>query len=688
MKRPWNPRISSGLRSCVAAACGLACAGALAQTQPASSAPTYVDRVIEGGALPADEGLQLKATPYEASGWPRSWRVDYSAFAQRGVTDSRSRAVSLSVFLDTPNHGTWSASANYVEQWTQQLNGDRHDTGGTWRVDQRGLPLDGGWRANHSAGDISTGLAPLARGMGRMSLPTTPIRGLGGQWGLTDEIELNASSGRTGLFNGLDLAGFAPTSGRLATAGAQWHLPTDRSTGSRADAAVQLIEGRGLSDAGGSGSTQSSRGVWASLAWQGLAPWADTLMPGTGPVGEQLGGWRIQGHFVHSDATREGSANGSWIDALWRTERWRHTAGAFRFEPHLRWGGTSLASDLQGVYWQADTSSRQWQAGFATELSDNVSGQTALGAPQRSAYLNLHGRYSLDSRNAIGGALSLRTLNQPAQSLALHWDQRNAWGNTQWRSDIAHLSGQRTTRIGVDHGWLFTPPASLSTSLAWEHASGAGVTTGRTWIWGLLGASSPLPGLTLDAALRGARRQNGTNSLNAHLGGRWQWLNGWSLTARYAESRGQEPLAVLVSSALVTALTPAAPATQTSRSVQLLLRYEERAGTASAPLGGAPGTGAGSLSGTVFFDQDGNGRREATEGGVPEVTVILDRRFVTRTDAQGHYEFPAVAAGTHLLEVSADNVPLPWSPAQREAIPVTVLVRDHTRQDFAVQRDR
>ena len=60
-----------------------------------------------------------------------------------------------------------------------------------------------------------------------------------------------------------------------------------------------------------------------------------------------------------------------------------------------------------------------------------------------------------------------------------------------------------------------------------------------------------------------------------------------------------------------------------------------------------------------------NGRREASEGGVPGVTLILDRRFVTRTDAQGRYEFPAVAEGEHVIEVSSDNVPLPWTPALR-----------------------
>ena len=83
-----------------------------------------------------------------------------------------------------------------------------------------------------------------------------------------------------------------------------------------------------------------------------------------------------------------------------------------------------------------------------------------------------------------------------------------------------------------------------------------------------------------------------------------------------------------------------------------------------------------------------NGRREASEAGVPGVTVILDRRFVTRTDAQGRYDFPAVAAGEHVIEVSSDNVPLPWSPALREPVRIRLYVRQLTTQDFAVQRDR
>jgi hypothetical protein len=100
------------------------------------------------------------------------------------------------------------------------------------------------------------------------------------------------------------------------------------------------------------------------------------------------------------------------------------------------------------------------------------------------------------------------------------------------------------------------------------------------------------------------------------------------------------------------------------------------------------GGGAGSLGGTVFYDANSNGKREASEGGVPNITIILDRRYVTRTDTQGRYEFSAVAEGNHLLEISSDNVPLPWSPQQRDPVGVEVEVRAAAVKDFAVQRER
>ena len=65
------------------------------------------------------------------------------------------------------------------------------------------------------------------------------------------------------------------------------------------------------------------------------------------------------------------------------------------------------------------------------------------------------------------------------------------------------------------------------------------------------------------------------------------------------------------------------------------------------------------------------------------MVVRLNGRFVARTDSQGRYEFPLVAAGMHRIEVVPDNLPLPWfideTTAQRT---LQVEVRQATRIDI------
>ena len=673
-----------------------AAASALGQTAatPAAASPSpspspYVDRVMEG-QLELDGGLQLKASEYNETGWPRSWHADYSVFKQSGNGNTATRAIDLGGYLDTPNHGALSFHAGLTQQgsggYTSQAAAGNQD----WRIDQRALPLDGGWFANHQAGNVNSVATRLARGTGRVSVPTTPIHGLSGQWYLQDAIDLNAATGRAGLFTGFDSNGFATSASSITSAGAQVRLPSAYTpgTGGRSDLALQLIDGKNIPDSATSGTSQDTRAWFGAASWEGPSPWGAGLARGDGPASERVGGLRLQGNLVQSSSSRGGGATGLWLDAAWRTERWRQTAGVFRFEPNLRWGTTNLAGDLQGLYWQADTATRRWQAGFAAELSDSVSGgQVGSVASGGSAFLNLNGRYLLDTRNALGAALSFRAISNPGQALQLSWNRNGDWGQTQWRADIASTSGSRTLRLGVDHSWPALWTTLLSTSLALERIGG-GSNPGTGLVWGVLATLSPWPQWSMDASLRGTQSSGGGESLNTNIGLNWQAARNWSLSLRYTESRGQEAPQTLVVSALTAATLQPPVNTQASRSLQLLLRYQDHAGMASAPLGGLPGTGAGSLAGTVFFDTDANGRREASEAGVPGITVILDRRYVTQTDAQGRYEFPSVAAGEHLIEVSSDNVPLPWSPVLREPLKTTVLVRQAQSVDFAVQRER
>jgi hypothetical protein len=319
------------------------------------------------------------------------------------------------------------------------------------------------------------------------------------------------------------------------------------------------------------------------------------------------------------------------------------------------------------------------------ELSESVSGLQG-----RSLFGNLFGRYRFDSRDALSSTLAARTGTLAAQSLQLTWEHISpSWGQSQWRADLAHGIDQRVARFGVDQAWSVGESRSHSTTLAYEQSDVFGFNA-RSIIWGVLGSLPFGAGARLDLSVRGTSGlgQNPANFLNANARVSWPIGAGWSFIAQYSAARGQESLNPAVVSALTAATTQPVFLVPPSKSLLLAVRYEARAGVTTAPLGGGPGSGSGRLEGHVFFDQDNNGRREANEGGVAAVTVILDRRYTARTDAQGLFSFPTVAAGNHEIEVVPDNLPLPWSVAGSPSRRVDVFVRDTATVDFPIQKER
>lgn len=655
---------------------------ALASQTPAPpEARPYEDRVLETGPQP-DLGEQ-EGKGYDDSGWARNLRLDFSLGASRGPSRSTIRALAFSGYVETPHHGTASLQGNLIHSTSEadQVFGiPATDVRfGTWRIDQRAMPLQGGWLADHSAGDINTLVPSLGRGLTRVFLPSAPMSGLGGRWLKDDRQELNASAGRPGLFTGLDVSGFERRRGALVTAGGQVRVLDERP--SRIDAAAQVVQAQDAQDMGIPAGSQATA-AWASIAWEGQAPWGTGLRRtnSADPVHTRPGGARLQASLLQSGGV-DGNANGAWIDGGWRTQLVQHTAGLFRFEPGLRWGVMTMPADLRGAYWRGAVAMRQWQLGWSGELSSSVTGAAA-----DSRYANVYGRYVVSLRNALDVSLAVRSGNGPAQSLQANWDHRSDWGQTRWRSSFLRSRGFHTTFLGVDHTWAMSAPTLLATALGWQATSDPAVNSPIV-TWALLATTSPLAGLSLDASLHGAQGGN-TRSLLANVGLNWQFARDWAAALRYTESRGQDPQSVEVISALTAATQmPLAPRIA-SRSVQVNLRYEVRAGTLPVPLGGSRTSGAGGLSGTVFLDTDHNGRREAGEQGVPNVTVVLDGRFVTRTDATGRYEFPSVAAGDHVLQVQPDNIPLPWSPARQDLVRTAVVVRGNTVEDFPLQRER
>lgn len=682
-------------------------AAAAAAAPPATPAPAepaaYVDRVLDNSPqqAPAEE-------PSSAStGWARGFSAEAQATDQKssGVT-TRSQSLLLSGFVETPDYGTISVNGtlvrNAVPVYGYGVTGGNglpgtvvpfsYQSGSTFRIDQRAMPFDCGWFGNNSAGNISIVNPPMARGVGQVFLPSLPIDGASFSLEQPGRTSFNVSAGRLGYFDGISYQSFSASQGTAASAGAQTQLGGgDGPLGiNRTDAAVQLIDARNYNANGVAGYAQDTRSIWTAASWQGLAPWADSLGSGFGGISDKVGGMRVQANLVESQgepANAESlapsdSAHGAWVDASWRSELMQQSASVYSFDPNLRWGSENLPSDLRGANWHGDISTRQWQLGGNVELSDSVSGLTGS-----SLYGNLFGRWRFDSRDAVSSTVAARTGQYAAQSVEATWEHNSDWGYTQWRADVANGVDLHVVRMGVDHSWKVAETQTLSTSLGFEQSQQYGYDW-RSVLWGVIG-TTPLPGgARLDLSMRGSNGlgSNPNSFLSANARVSWPLGRGWSLIAQYTESHGQELQNPAIVSALTAAQQLAQLVTPNSRSVMIALRYEERSGLARAPIGGRPGEGAGRLEGHVFFDQNGNGRREANEGGVAGATVILDGRFVALTDAQGFYSFPAVAAGTHRLELVQDNLPLPWSSPGSPQRQVELGVRSTTVADFPIQR--
>ena len=165
----------------------------------------------------------------------------------------------------------------------------------------------------------------------------------------------------------------------------------------------------------------------------------------------------------------------------------------------------------------------------------------------------------------------------------------------------------------------------------------------------------------------------------------WRISPRWSLVASYYDNRSDvQPFATIAPLVPVEALLP----TPRDRAVFLTVRYADHAGTPVAPLGGLAGAGAGIVVGYIWYDANEDGRRAANEAPAANVTVLLDGRFAVRTNSDGRFEFPFVAAGPHSLVVVPDNLALPYAIEGDGRRDVIVRTRETTSIDIPATKLR
>ena len=607
--------------------------------------------------LPEDD-----AQDFDPSGLPRSFQAELlAARTERGNDTFSEYGLRLGGFRETEAWGTFSLDATVLQ--SDRRDDGESDIGGTATLWQRGLYLDGGWRGDNGLGVLNTPVPALLREQYRFFLPSVPYAGASTEWtrGREDRV-ITAGLGRAGVFNGARVVGFDLADGDVGTVGFQWK-PAD---GWRAAISALATDGRIVPDDFGGSFFQDGR----TEALHGALAWSDARNA-------------VNINLQASDGYL-GSAAGAWLDLRHERGRYTHRYGVFNLQPDLAWGAQPINNDTRGGYYRLAYQHARWNWAAGLDRVASISGDSFDGW-----YGSAYARYQSTASLGYGGNLAVRT-SDAQDSLSALWfvDKTTRWGQSRFQLEHLHTRGggsDDSWELSVDQSLPLRQGRRLTLSaaygrIAYEEQPASDVASISAYGGFDIGSRVTIDGTarwTDGSDFRGA-------DLNLNLA--WRVSSRWSLVATIYENQGSRR-----SPFVIDPLATEQPFVNLprDRSVFLSLRYERQAGTSAGVLGGSPGTAAGTIRGSVFLDENGDGVRAASELPAANVTVLLDGRYAVRTDSQGEFEFPRVAVGAHTVQVVPDNLPLPWFlDEEGERRPVEVRVRDTTRLDIGARRQR
>ncbi len=632
---------------------------------------------------PAQDEADVALAEYNAQGWQRGISLQLTRNLQTYQNDSAvsgnrrtdTQGVQIDAYVETPNFGALSIYALAL--------GGRNTSGLTsWSLRQSALPFDSGWRADNALGATNLFVPELARRNSRLALPSPQVLGGSTIWrneGSSSALVLGASVGEPGRFEGFPQSRFVGLGGQVnsffaQTTQGEWTAAAALAQGNNILPDAAPVTGDELNNRA---ARISPRGFYVSAARTDLTAGASWQ---ASAVGSSISGV---------------DASGVWADAIWRDGGHQHQASIFRFTQGLTWIDRPLAADLQGGSYRYNYLSLRWDLAANIESFASVSGQSPNGW-----YASASGRRLLSATLSSGGGFALRNFGVNSASGFGYLQWQNPLGISRLQLDAASTQGGQSSQAAtLDHSVYSENGLSLSTSLSVERLRPA-PTSNETQAarenavaLGLSGRAVLSNSLSMQGSLRARNVRGGDagsgTTLAMNLGLDWQISRDWVLGAAFYANRGVLIDTVAVQSPLI---VPETVRTRPSdRGFFLALRYTARAGTASAPLGGAPGSGSGRIEGSVFLDSNGNGQRDGNESGAANVLVVLDGKFGVRTNAFGDFEFPSVVSGQHTLSVLQDDLPLPWTvdmDQKNQKISAPVSTRDTTRVDIGAKRPR
>ena len=631
-------------------------ADASAQQEP------YRDRIIASSqlqALPPDED----ADEDDADGPPRGFHVEAIASrTERGDDSYDEQGISIGGFRETANWGTFSLEATLFDSNRERFDGiGDGGFGGLVTLWQRDFWISDRWRLDNGFGVLNTPATPLQRNQYRFYLPTVAFAGASSEWhDDADGLLLQGAAGRAGIYTGTRVVGFDVADGNVAALNAQWRW----APGWTGAASFLGTQGRIVPDDRGEAvfETGDTQALYAATAWQGAR---DNL---------QFNLLSSHGDF--------GPATGAWVDANAQRGRYVHNYGAFYLGEDLAWGAYPISNDVQGGYYRIGYQYARWSWNAGLDAIDSISGKGFDGL-----YASSFARYQASSSLGYGGSFNLRHgAGHTGYSAQAFVDRQGDWGQTRWQLDRAQGNGNDSWQVGVDQALPLREGSRLSASLSYGSLD-YGFGASRTTTVALYGGRDLGDRVSIDgnAHWTHGNGEGAIRGTDVNIGVNFEMSRRWLLTAAFYQSMGSQRSPFVIDPLVTEQPFISLPR---DRSVFLTLRYERNAGRPQGMLGGvAPNGPAGSIAGSVFLDDNGDGTRNASEQAAQNVTVLLDGRFAVRTDSLGNFAFPRVAAGSHVLTVVPDNLPLPWSLRDGDAEhTIQVDVRGTARVDFAARR--
>jgi hypothetical protein len=661
---------------------------ALAQTQPPAppvapavawsaanlpDQPLYQDHYIGGGSLTPDISAGDTGTGSdEGEGLARSVQIDgvASVLSARGG-GANSNVVEDGVVAkaqwETAHYGAWSLDASARTE-SSDAGPAEQGQGGVFTLRERGMPFDGGWQADNAIGDLNAPDVSLARAQARFYLPTGPMQGATTEWRGPQDLQIVAGGGVPGLYDGIVVPNFRTLDGSTATAGAQWSPSSHWTVGG------QFIEAHDVNLAVGpiidGDSLLSSDTGLVSALWQDRDA-------------------RIQLNLLDGDVSGKGNSLGSWVDGSIVEGHIQQSAGLFRIDPNMTWGNQLIANDAEGGYYRFDYQSRQWMTDVGL---DEVRSVDHLG--NDTTFLTGDARYQILRDWGVGGVGNVsRSDGGTAWSLEGYLDHQNVLGTGREQADYASTPTGRDISLAVQQTWAMPAGVRLSTGASVERVDGAQVNDyvqdSTILALSAYGGGRFTARLGAEGNVRWATTVQGRAApgVSANVSLTYQLAQHWQVLVTYYDSRTGSWTPLVVESPLTPPVPTVAPAIS-ERGAFLTLRYQRSSGAHFAPLGGPPGAGSGEIAGIVYLDANYNGRIDAGELGVANLTVVLDGRFSVQTDASGRFDFPVVASGHHVITVISDNLPLPWSLANEGRTEVDVATRGRCDVELGAQRPR